>query len=84
MSKIIKSLIFIPGNIYTVTVFSMKNNLKQEAYGPQFAHLIKIATAYLQTPCNILPVLPQQIGHKSDHTVKRSKVILVSSFEQIW
>ena len=36
--------------------------------------------AYLQMPCNSLPVLPQQLGHKSDHTIKWSKVILVSTF----
>ena len=49
---------------------------KQEAHGPQFAHLIKTAIAYLQIPCNILLVLPQQLRHKYDHTIKRSKVIL--------
>ena len=53
---------------------------KQEAHGPQFAHLITTATAYLQMPCNILPVLQPQLGHRFDHTIKRSKVILVSSF----
>ena len=31
----------------------------------------------------LLPVLPQQLGHKFDHTIKRSKVILVLSFQQI-
>ena len=36
--------------------------------------------AYLQMPCNSLPVLPQQLGHKFDHTIKRSKVILVSFY----
>ena len=29
-----------------------------------------------------LPLLPQQLGYKSDHTIKRSKVIIVSLFEQ--
>ena len=29
----------------------------------------------------LLPVLKQQLGHKVDHTVKRSKVILISAFE---
>ena len=28
--------------------------------------------------------LPQQIGYKFDHTVKTSKVIIGSSFEEIW
>ena len=32
-----------------------KVTLTQEAQGPQFAHLIKTAIAYLQMPCNILP-----------------------------
>ena len=32
-------------------------------------------------PC-ILPVLPQQLGEKFDNDVKRSKIILGSSFEQ--
>ena len=27
--------------------------IKQEAHGPQLAHLSKIVTAYLQMPCNI-------------------------------
>ena len=57
---------------------------KQEAHGLQFAHLIKIAIAFLQMPCNVLPVLPQLLGCKFDHTIKRSKVILVSSFQQAW
>ena len=35
---------------------------KQEPHGTQFTHLSKIAIAYLQMPCNILPVLPQQLG----------------------
>ena len=42
----------------------------QEAYGPLFAHLSKTAIAYLQMPCNIFPVLPQQLGHKFDHALK--------------
>ena len=29
----------------------------------------------------ILPVLPQQLGHKFDHTIKRSNIIQVSSFQ---
>ena len=37
---------------------------------PQFAHLIKPAIEYLQMPYNILPVLPQQQGHKFEHTIK--------------
>ena len=38
---------------------------------------------YLQKPCNFLPVLPQQLRHNLDRTIKRSKVILGSSFEHI-
>ena len=30
----------------------------------------------------LLPVLPQQLGQKFDHTIKRSKIILVLSFQQ--
>ena len=30
----------------------------------------------------LLPELPQQLGHKFDHTIKRLTVILVSPFEQ--
>ena len=30
----------------------------------------------------LLPVLPQQLGNKFDHAVKRSTVIQISSFEQ--
>ena len=44
---------------------------KQEVNGPRFAHLSKTAVAYLQVPCNSLPVLPQQLGHKCDRAVKR-------------
>ena len=40
------------------------------------------ALAYLQMLCNILPVLPQQLGQKFDCAIKRSKVSLGSSFEQ--
>ena len=54
-------------------------HLQNEAHGSQFAQLIKTAFAYLQMSFNI-PVLPQQQGHKSDITIKTSKVILVSSF----
>ena len=49
--------------------------------GKRFAYLSKTAIAYLQMPCNILPVLPQQLGHELDCDVKRSKVILESLFE---
>ena len=49
---------------------------KQEANGPWFAHLSKTAIAYLQMPCNFLPVLPQQLGYKFDCAIKRSKFIL--------
>ena len=42
---------------------------KQEAHGPQFAHLSDIATADMQMLCNILPVLSSQL-------------MKISSFEQ--
>ena len=58
--------------------------MNQEAHRQEFDHLIKTATTYLQMSCNILPVLPQQLGHKFDHTIKGSKAILVSSFGKIW
>ena len=58
--------------------------LKQEAQGPQFAHPGKTVIAYLQMPRNIFPVLPQQLGHKSDRALKRSKIIVESSSEQTW
>ena len=38
------------------------SNIKQEAHGPRFSHLSKSAIACLQMPCNILQVLPQQLG----------------------
>ena len=57
----------------------MHTKNKQETHGSRFAHLSKTAIAYLQMPCNILPVLTQQLGHKFDCAVKRSKVILGSS-----
>ena len=38
----------------------------------------------LATAVQRLPVLQQRLGHKFDHTVKRSKATLVSSFEQRW
>ena len=65
-------------------IFMFKTSLKQKAHGLWFAHQIKTAIAYLQMPCNILPVLPQQLEQKFDHDVKRSKVILRLPFEQIW
>ena len=46
---------------------------KQEAHGPHFTHLSKTAIAYLQMSCNILPVLPQQLGQKFDRAVKTVK-----------
>ena len=42
---------------------------KQETQGPRLAHLSKTTTAYLQMPCNFLPVLPQQLEHKFHHAV---------------
>ena len=53
---------------------------KQEAHGPQFAHLSKTAIAYLLMPFNILPVKP--LGHKFGRVIKKFKVILGSPFEQ--
>ena len=34
---------------------------KQEAHGPQFAHLSDIATADMQMLCNIFPILSSQL-----------------------
>ena len=42
---------------------------KQEAHGPQFAHLSDIATADMQMLCNIFPILSSQL-------------MKISSFEQ--
>ena len=49
--------------------FSEKNKQKQEAHGPQFAHLSDIATADMQMLCNIYPILSSQL-------------MKISSFEQ--
>ena len=46
--------------------------------------LSKKAIAYLQMPCNIHPVLPQQLGTEIWQCRKKSKVILGLSFEQAW
>ena len=46
---------------------------KPDAHGLQVAHLIKTAIAYLQMPCNILPVLLNQQGYKFGQTVKSQK-----------
>ena len=60
--------------------------IAMETRGPwaTIRNLNKTAMAYLLMPCNILPVLPQQLGQKLDRAIKSSKVILESSFEQIW
>ena len=49
--------------------YCLGNKKKQEAHGPQFAHLSDIATADMQMLCNILPVLSSQL-------------MKISSFEQ--
>ena len=36
-------------------------------------HKTAIAYMYMQVPCNILPVLPQQLGHKFDCAKKKVK-----------
>ena len=51
------------------TGMKVKKQKKQEAHGPQFAHLSDIATADMQMLCNILPVLSSQL-------------MKISSFEQ--
>ena len=66
------------------TEFEDQTNKKQEAPEPGFLHLSKTAIANLQLPYNVLPVLSQQLGNKSDCAVKRSKVSLGSSFEFTW
>ena len=38
-------------------LFSLKNNIKQEAHGPQFTHLSETTTADMQMACNIFPIL---------------------------
>ena len=48
-----------------------RQNKRPMAHGPQFAHLIKTAFAHL--PCNILPILPPQLVHNFDHTIKEVK-----------
>ena len=69
--------------VYSSAVLVLKKWLRKnvekwklKTYGPQLGHLSKTAIAYLQMPCNILPVLPQQLGHKFDPVLKRSNVIL--------
>ena len=42
-----------------------KQNKKQEAHGPQVAHLSDIATADMQMLCNIFPVLSSQLMKRS-------------------
>ena len=49
--------------------FFLKISDKQEAHGPRFAHLSDIATADMQTLCNIFPILSSQL-------------MKISSFEQ--
>ena len=52
------TLFVIPVSIFRNNYIKNKIETKQEAHGPQLAHLIKTAIAYLQMPCNnILPVL---------------------------
>ena len=38
---------------------------EQEAYGPRVAHLNDIATADMQTLCNIFPILSSQVLKRS-------------------
>ena len=45
--------------------------MEQDAHGPQFAHLIKTAIAV--NAMQFLAVLPQQLGHIFDHTIKKVK-----------
>ena len=42
-------------------IFSLKTNKKQEAHGPQLAHLSEIATADMHLLCNIFSILPLQL-----------------------
>ena len=42
-------------NTYFTTSFS--SDSKQEAYGPQLAHLSETATANMQMACNIFPIM---------------------------
>ena len=55
---------------------------KQEAHWATIRSPDKNSCCISANIMNLLPVLPQQIGHKFNHIVKRSTVIVVSSFEQ--
>ena len=43
---------------------------QQEAHAPQLAHLIK-TVIHIFNAMQLLPVLPQQLGHKFDHNCKK-------------
>ena len=58
--------------------------LKTRGPGATIRSSDKTAIAYLLMPCNFLPPFPQQLEHIFGHTVKRSNVILVSSFKQTY
>ena len=45
--------------------FQRRRHLKQEAHGPQVAHLSDIATADMQMLCNIFPILSSQLMKRS-------------------
>ena len=54
------------------SIYRKKEKNKQKAHGQRFGHLIKTAIACLQIPHNFFQ-MPQQLGHKFDHTVKAVK-----------
>ena len=48
-----------------VVIGSLSIKNKQEAHGPRVAHLSDIATADMQTLCNIFPILSSQLMKRS-------------------
>ena len=75
-AKAFKFIIFKPPSQYCFTTtdcfisdLPFHRKSKQEAHGPQFAHLSYIATADMQMLCNIFPILSLQL-------------MKISSFEQ--
>ena len=76
-------IMFFEGKIYYLATISYWR-YKQEAHGPRFAHLIKTAIAYLQMPCNILPVLSHQLGQKFDRALKKAEGHPRLKFKQTW
>ena len=49
-------------NILKCRLLKLLSSMLSEVPGPRFAHLSKTGITYMQMPCNILPVLPQEPG----------------------